>query len=218
VKIKSIPKGLFETLVKEFEVGEHGENLGAVFQRLGIIGPSEIISEYTDRDEWHRGGAETYVASGMYRAATRVGGLIAKALVGISPPIAQQVRHWTERRQLLAAAGVPVPELYWAGNGLLLERFIDKDLRPISHDTDFRIVVQLASIAAALDGLGFVPIAFLRDLREADELVYFIDFGSDLGSGGKSMLDEAWKQLERKLTGEQVRIARAAYDSGVQRH
>ena len=163
--------------------------LSEALTALGLIETPESDFELRELSAWHRGGAETYVYTFAVLQSIRVQKCILKAMVAATPttPPERQLEKWLTRRHRLAEFGVMVPRLFGAGDGVLLEEFIETDaIEQLRSDATERtsspsIQDRLESLCALVYQAGFRPVCILPNLRLANDELFWIDFGSDLG-------------------------------------
>jgi hypothetical protein len=186
----------------------------------GVIQDSESLVGLRDKSEWHRGGAQTFIADSVVIVAGDSGvqdpgherQVIAKALISFGSPPGMLMASWLERRETLAALGIPVPQLFGAVSGTIFEEFIEDDLSPKSFLTP-GMAEELGRIAAVLDAAGFATLSFLADLRRRGTTLYYVDFGADLGSPGDVRSSNARRELELKLPRASRDLALRSYTS-----
>lgn len=174
------PKGLFGGLANELKV-----DAGDVIVHLSTQFSCAPFAALTDVGDWHRGGAETYVARGRVHLTNGdVLEVIGKAFVGFGLSPTDQQERWEKRRQAIAEGGVPVPRVYAQYSAMLIEEYIPDEM-PAPSRISPAIAYQIGQIAHVLDKKGFFPVALLGDLRMKLGVVKMIDFGSDLGGRGQ---------------------------------
>ncbi|MEJ7610476.1 MAG: hypothetical protein WKF88_04785 [Ferruginibacter sp.] len=211
MEIKTVDKGLAESLLKEYKT----EDLVFCLQQIGVINTEEILISYNDLTPWQRGGAETYNATANIKLQSSEIKLIAKALISMATPPDRQLADWNRRRTAIKALGIATPDLFSSGNGAIYEAYIAEDFDIASATLPNQILEQLGFIAGKLDKSGFATIAFSRDLRHQDNQLYYVDFGSDLGEASNQPTTTAWLHLQAKLTNNQVEILRVSYDNSL---
>lgn len=181
-------KGLFGGLMYERRLNEAG--LLDHINRNWNVGQ---ILKLSDLGDWHRGGAETYVAAGrLYLEGDQTQDVIGKAFVGTGLLPERQQMRWEERRYLLRELGVSVPLLIAQYPALSIEQFIP-DPFPFANELSPDLAFQAGRIAGALAASHFWPVSMLRDLRVSEGRVYYVDFGSDLGGQGQTR-EPTWIQ------------------------
>lgn len=137
-------------------------------------------------DSWDRGGAETYTYKFWVKENGQINkGYILKACVAYSPlGLDSILNEWIARRRLVTDAGVLTPRLMTYGFGVILEEFIEFELRTRllqCEELVSPLLRQVASHIGTLLKLGFSPTNVLDDLRSRGNDVVMIDFGEDLG-------------------------------------
>jgi hypothetical protein len=158
---------------------------------LGIL--TDVFSEPHIREvtAWRRAGAETY----LYIFALLHGGLerkfTLKAMVAPTPasPPEQQLEIWCARRARLKAFEVPVPRLYAAAHGVLLEDYIqDSAIEILQREPHIRrdLIAGLERLSDNVDRAGFQPRSILPETRWDGADFVWVDFGEDLGHFGAS--------------------------------
>ncbi|MDO8604879.1 MAG: hypothetical protein Q7K40_05820 [bacterium] len=137
--------------------------------------------------DWKRGGAETYIfpfcivsSSGFCRE------LILKAVVAYSPSrtLDDLLNDRLSRRHLLNDAGVFTPTLFFAGQGVILEQFVQHSLAEQLQKSEInndKLIDQVFYYAGVLAKYKFSPTDAFSDLRTDGQNVFAIDFGEDLG-------------------------------------
>ena len=154
--------------------------------RMGIISepsPDVVLQEVQD---WMPGGAETFIYRFRVLSPERYKDVIVKAVVAftMAKSLSELASEWVGRRRLLEHDGIRTPELYFAGDGLLIEEFIPYKLSTFLQSTTKKrnhIIAQVIQFAAVLEKKGFRPISAFHDLRTDGEDVFTVDFGEDLG-------------------------------------
>jgi hypothetical protein len=180
--------GMCWTIEKELIKISGQSTLEGAIAALGLNRPQDHFISICSPEGWVRGGAETYVYpfSVQFKSGCSVR-MIVKAVIAFSPSrtLDQIIEEWLRRRKLIEAAGVNVPRLVFAGQGLIVEEFIPFSLAEILKDQTLKDDVLFGQVffyAGVLSKLGFAPIDAFSDLRTDGERVYVIDFGEDLGS------------------------------------
>ena len=167
------------------------------------ISPGEV--RLTMGAAWSRGGAETFLCHFQVTSSTgEARSYVLKAVAAYSPggSIDRILETWVSRRHLLQQAGIISPALYYFGEGVLIEDDIPFSLAEFSltNSNCVNVAVQLVEYAAALESLGFNPIAPFEDLRTDGRHVIVIDFGEDLGPPHMSTAKRLPSLLEQALT------------------
>ncbi len=121
-----------------------------------------------------------------------------------------------ERHDLLEKNGVLVPKNYSVSNAILYQLFLENDFHDVFETSkgEQRIsyIKQLADIARTLDELKFFPLNFVRDLREQDGKVFYVDFGCDLGAPTEVKREKAKETLLNSLDDQREKdIAKLHY-------
>ena len=196
-KHKFLPKGLSGEFLRIGTGATHHERLEDALLQCQIRQITQEVLAFQDVTEWHRGGAESYIAdSTVLFADGREHHVLAKALVASGPFIDNMLDSWTKRRTLLEMIGVRVPRLYCVREGVFFEEFIDEPfLGDVPLLDSYRN--QLASIAAKLDAWGFNTLCFTADLRIKNTNLYYVDFGFDLGDPSAGISNSARTCIER---------------------
>lgn len=138
--------------------------------------------------EWRRGGAETY----LYDFSVILeGGVERRLMLKACVPYALQssvesiLAEWIERRSLLKTLHVATPDLYFAGQGVVLEEYIPysfwEQLGKSEGTRRLSLLTDLAHYIFVLSKLGFRSIDAFADLRSTGNNLVTIDFGEDLG-------------------------------------
>jgi hypothetical protein len=139
-------------------------------------------SQITQVRDWHRGGSETYIYVFAATGPTVDSTFVAKALVAplLGTPPEKQIDRWLDRRARLVEKSVRVPELLGVGKGLLVERFVEFSLQEAAVWVDVR-TKYMELVERVLDA-GFVPTDFVHNIRTDGRVLYWVDFGEDLGA------------------------------------
>jgi hypothetical protein len=155
-----------------------------------ILDADEQFIGYLDREPWHPGGAETYIADGevFVSGIETSRHVIAKALVSMGGALDARLASWLRRRELLSKIGIPVPRLYSAKDATIFEEFIDFPITAVKL-IDEAILDQVGEIGAHLDFNGFSTLSFVSDLRIKNGQVLYVDFGFDLGEPSDLLKD-----------------------------
>jgi hypothetical protein len=212
MELELIPKSASGTLVQEAGEALSPEGVEVSLRKLGFLSVNESLLAYRDLSPWIRSGGETYLTSAEFRTQYCTQRFVCKAFVTFAVESEARTGQLLARRQLLAAKGVRVPKLFFAGKGLIFEQFIDHDIADEPRPLCERVLRQLGETASALDSLAFLPTNLLGDLRCEGGCVYYIDFGGDLGSPGQGSGADAWKSLSMWLAAEEAQVARSSYE------
>jgi hypothetical protein len=168
----------------------------AIF-RLGVLPAGESLVALQHVKSWTRGGAETYVLPFEIMCESgRSIELMLKAVVAFSPArsLDNILSSWVSRRTLLRSVGVSLPTLYFFGHGVLIEDFIEFDLRSKLRSgtaNQQELVDQVFQYAGSLVRLKFAPVDAFADLRTNGSTVFAIDLGEDLGEPNLAGCNEA---------------------------
>jgi hypothetical protein len=157
----------------------------ALFQLKLLPSVSKEYQVRTDVD-WERGGDETYIYRFWIRSEGQESGYIIKACVtlDLERGIEGTILEWVSRRNVLMSNNISVPQLVYAGQGLIIEELIPwslLDRMRSNPSTITQILPLLVDYAATLSRLGFAPIDGFTDLRTRGSDLVVIDFGEDLG-------------------------------------
>jgi hypothetical protein len=161
-------------------------DLNAALRRYGFLAEDVSLSGIRQLDDWHRGGAETYILS--FVIVDDHGGeamFLAKALVAatLGTPPERQLEHWTARRNKLESVGCPVSRWYLWGNALIIEEYLpdslDELLTKNGHQPE--LWQTLLSICTSVAQAGYRPISVIPNIRGKHGRLRWVDFGEDLG-------------------------------------
>ncbi|HMG75301.1 MAG TPA: hypothetical protein VK582_17520 [Pyrinomonadaceae bacterium] len=169
---------------------DHINGLDNGCKRLQLLADDEKLVAVLNCEPWKRGGAETFIASGVLlfrkegsREFRRK--VILKAYCGFGYSPEGKVKSWEARSKELSKNGIPVSRVYGVCKGVLYAEFIEWSLpKFISINPTLYAkwaASNLTMIAEALDRLRVHPICLLPDLRTDGSLIYIVDFGEDLG-------------------------------------
>ncbi|MFS8084829.1 MAG: hypothetical protein ACMG6H_04310 [Acidobacteriota bacterium] len=158
-------------------------------KNLQLLAQDENLIRLTDCKPWTRGGAESFVASGVLAVRTGNGReierqIILKAYVGFGYSPEKRVETWRERSEVLASHGIPVSRVYSVSKGVLFTQFIKWSLLEFLELTSVDSATwasNLGRVVDALDDLRVHPVSLLPDLRTDGSVIYIVDFGEDLG-------------------------------------
>lgn len=168
--------------------------------QANVMKGSDELRSFTDNTVWHRGGAESFVADAMLKTESGVSlHIIGKALVSFGSQPDRVLASWLRRRRALQLAGIRVPFLYSAFGGTIYEEYIASDISHAAFSVQ-PLINDIARTAVLLDYAGFEPLSFLSDLRNQDNKVYYVDFGSDLGDPTGMPRNRAKSQIDRILS------------------
>jgi hypothetical protein len=158
---------------------------------LHILSEGETLVELLGCEPWRRGGAESFICSGVISIRTEDNlelerRIILKAYSGFGSSPESKVRAWQERSKELAKHGIPISKVYSVFKGVLFAEFIEWSLIEFLaiHNTVSYVVwaaKNLSAIADRLQHLRAHPVSLLPDLRTDGSLIYLVDFGEDLG-------------------------------------
>lgn len=204
--ISIIPKGIGEDLVKEFAPN----NLLHALKEIGVVEDKATFASFKDISAWKRGGGETYIAIAEVGADFTTKKFIAKAIVtsGIRPE--EQMKNWLRRREILKSEGINVPHLYSAKGGVIYEELLERNF-VLQNETSVELLRQAARIASTLDRLGFATLSFTSDLMVRKNLLYYVDFGFDLGEPSNSSKTSALEHLQQSTNPEQLEFVLSQY-------
>jgi hypothetical protein len=165
------------------------QSIEKALQIIGIIPKDEKLLHYSDKSEWRRGGAETYISD--FEAITLVDGyerryhIIAKAIVKWSSDLDRIAAEWIKRQERLNAFGVNTPRHHAYWRGLLFQQFITFSLedyfKNAQPQTKLQLALELFDTAVKVDRAGFQPSSFVHDLRTDGLTIFVVDLGEDLG-------------------------------------
>src|SRR6266545_926612 len=177
------------SLEGELRKAARADNVESALRILNLLPINEQLATLSSGSDWVRGGAETYIF--RFDVRTRSGLTIPAIIKAHTPAVGprsidESLSELLRRRQLLANGGIRTPSLYYAGNGIVIERylpfsFVERFAEVPTQSADrFRLSTELVAIAIVLDEHGFAPIEIIGDLR-VDESgdVFMIDFGED---------------------------------------
>ncbi len=164
-------------------------NLQQALYALGMIPESNVDFELIEQNGWYRGGAETYIYQFSVHHSGRSQKFIAKAMVSNTPSRKpdEQLSRWLMSRRHLSSLDIAVPHLFGFGKGLLIEEYIDFDLREWLRHSNTDLIPgstlrkQIDDIAEKVFNSGYRPVCILPNLRISKGLPIWIDFGTDLG-------------------------------------
>lgn len=175
-------------------------------RNLNLILKTEKFYSLSDMEEWHRGGAETYITLGTVNYIDKNGTLdkrriIAKAYSGFSPFPEKKVEVWQTRANSLKKANITASKVYSAFKGVIFTQFIQWSIIDFinlnrNEQTLRYISKQLSELANKMDNLKIYPVMIFSDLRTDGKKIYITDFGEDLGDiPGKSISTEFCRNL-----------------------
>jgi hypothetical protein len=161
----------------------------AAVHALGLLDKSEKekLVDTVIVEDWHRGGAETYICVFDLRGhCGRLHRFLFKSFVPDVISVGEALAAVAERRGLLVSADVLVPTVFGESSGTWLEQYVPLRLADVVRTLPLEEdgapwLTDLMTYAVAVDPLGFAPIAPLADLRTDGVRVYPVDFGQDLG-------------------------------------
>jgi hypothetical protein len=157
------------------------------------------LVHFEDREPWWRGGTETYcctfVISDEDQPTLEIGTrhVICKAAITLGGNLASRAEEWFARAERLHAYGASTGS-FGASRGCLFQTFIHDSLvdvlRRAEYDEDWLRVTHLGALLGQLlpriECAGFAPISLIDDLRFAEDTIYLVDLGSDLGAFSKT--------------------------------
>lgn len=184
-------------------------SLDEACHRLRLVDADDSLSSLIELEPWVRGGAETYIFKFEVRGKSgRRSRVALKAMVAATPgiPPVDQLKRRLHRRDALASAGCPVPELYGVGEGVYFEALLERDLVSVvkAGPPDDVLQSDLAAILGALSQCGFDPLSIMPNIMEAGSRLFWIDFGTDLGEVRKA---SATALLAERALSEYVKFA-----------
>jgi len=166
-------------------------NIEDALKKLHLLAQDESLSSIDVKNEWIRGGAETYIYSfDLISDKGNINPLILKAYVPSFSAVSIEdgLHNIFKKRRAIEGYGNLSPQLYAFGNGVWIEKRIPFDLKErisiLTEDkTTFQnIINQLFLLAFTLDHLGFSSISPFDDLRTDDVNIFVVDFGQDMGN------------------------------------
>lgn len=215
VEIDLLQEGIGQEIGRDVALGDAPHRLEEGLRRLNLLRPGERLQRYRDVSSWVRGGAETFVAQGLvtyyFEGQLQERQFVAKALVSFGTQPHEMLASWLRSRDVLASRLVRLPELYAATGGTLYEEHIAEPFRLDGPHSQAQLE-ELARVAVELDDARFQSLAFLHDLRVQGGLVYYVDFGSDLGPPEIATRQHARETLDRDLKGSDRDSCLAVYD------
>ncbi len=164
-------------------------DIAAAVRKLELCRRGQEVKAIRGSASWTIGGSETYIYPfSIIFADASCEEFILKAVTPFSPSksIEDVLVEWVSRRRLLEEAGVNTPTLFFAGEGLILEKLIPHSLKEVLDKArcDEGLILEVFRYAGVLHRLGFMPNAPFADLRTDGTHVFAIDFGEDLGPAG----------------------------------
>lgn len=186
-----------------YKVGEQGPNYGLAdilesgCRRLNLLFETEKFHNLDDILEWQRGGAETYITSGIIyyidsHNSIRERRVLAKAYCGFSPYPEKKIELWQKRAYCLEQTRIPINKVYSSFQGVLFVEYLPWSLIDFLKSSRNTQKLEwagslLSDLANKLDYLKVYPVMLLADLRTDGTKIYITDFGEDLGDvPGKS--------------------------------
>lgn len=156
---------------------------------LGMSDDDQQPAIYVTED-WHRGGAETYVLVFELRTRRYARKFIVKACTPFSPAISidRVLGRWLTRRRTIEECGCAVPRLYAARSGTLIEDYIEYELGMFPRFAWTPTMTKdLLHFADVLLRKRFSAVTPFADLRTDGHRVYVIDFGEELGDSNATL-------------------------------
>lgn len=154
-------------------------------QILNLLPEAEVLSKILVPSVWIQGSETMSLPFSIVSISGVSSFYVLKTVIAFSAlrSIEETLVQWVGRRKLIEKSGIRVPKLYFVGNGMTIEEFLSKKLRPalIEAETKKDLLVSLLCYAGTLHRLGFRPIDAFEDLRTDGQSVIPIDFGEDLG-------------------------------------
>lgn len=170
---------------------DHLKILQSGLKELQVLSGAETLVGLLECEPWKRGGAESFVCSGVVTIRTENNielnrKIILKAYGGFASSPENKVRSWQERSLKLAQHGIPISKVYSVFKGVLFAEFIEWSLIEFlaKHNTVWYVnwaAKNLSAIADGLEKLRAHPVSLLPDLRTDGSLIYLVDFGEDIG-------------------------------------
>ncbi len=177
------------------------QDLYSAIIKLGLMAKNDRYLRIEGAPAWVVGGSETYVYP--FSIVLETGyrkNFILKAIATFSPGSALDLKlvQWISRRDMLRRECISVPQLFFHGQGVILEEFVPYALSDVlrTEGNHHGLLSQLFYYAGSLSRLGFRPIDAFVDLRTDGYRVYVIDFGEDLGPAlneGRNHSSELYK-------------------------
>jgi hypothetical protein len=159
---------------------------------LHILPNSSVLYRMRCDKSWERGGAETYIFRFWVKVENCLEqGYIIKACVSLDfhQTLDEAIAELLARRNLLASNGVRVPQLLFAGEGIIIEELIPWKLQEYMQRykaQQHNLLRSMVDYAAVLAKLRFNPIDGFSDLMTNGSDIIPVDFGQDLGFPGVS--------------------------------
>jgi len=185
---------------------DHLQTLENGCRRLCLITEEEKLLELREGKPWTRGGAESFIATGVLVIGKNnqeyLRKIILKAYGGFSPP-EEKVRSWQARSLILSAHGIPISRVYSVFHGVLFAEFVESNLIEFlaaNNNAECKVwaAKNLDGIIDGLDDLRAHPVLLLPDLRTDGLRIYVCDFGEDLGEVPGTTGNHHCRHLVRK--------------------
>jgi len=149
---------------------------------LRVLGVNDGALIEVNQD-WHMGGAETYVSDFHLINGDQRTHLIAKACVKFAA--LETMNEWLERRRVLSQNGVLFPKLVVVDGATIVEEYIEFSFREayiVASDDSVRdsLRTRYLDTFKRIVGAGFTPMS-LTDVRSRGDDVVAIDVGEDIG-------------------------------------
>lgn len=179
--------------------------LESEFRRCNLLLSDETFVDYNEIYPFRIGGTECMVmaAEVLYSRNNTESKrqFVAKMVLpplGVPPDL--RVKTMLKRMNSLVNAGIRVPELYSAIEGVIYQQYIPYSVSDVLNrktldDRKTGLMLQLAEIAAKLDRSGAYPNNFIADLRADEKYLYYVDWGVDLGEFNHFCSSRAWETL-----------------------
>ncbi len=207
----------------------HEDDITAALHTLRLIGSAKEPYRIAVTQDWHAGGAETYILTFTVWQAGLERQYVMKACTAWAPGqrLGQISDSWLRRRTLLTELGVSTPALIGTGAALLVEEYIPYEFLDALDDANERTRVLLLRALGRTAGLlvraGFAPLS-THDWRSRGADVVLIDFGQDLGPPGlalgseSGLLAELLNLIDQRnidLASDEVHAVGAEYESAL---
>jgi len=194
------------TIEKEILTLSEEKNIRSALISAKLLEIHDELVEIQEIENWRRGGAETYVYTFqlIYRVANPKK-LIAKAMVAWQAALpAEQQARWQYKMNDFTALGLKVPQCFLSGKSLIIEEFIEHDIRSYYQQTELKeeFVSAVTEYGLIVINSGFAPVNIIGNLRTDGKQIYWIDFGTDLGDRGikQSSMERSKKVLAREIS------------------
>lgn len=186
------------TLESELLRATGSSGLQQALELLGVVQSGLSVSVVKGKD-WVASGDVYWCSYTVVGAdGSSIRGLVVKALVPFARSVAEALSSWMLKRSILLAEGFLASDVYFAGNGILVESFSGIGLAEFfsvtrSEGDMFAVARRLGVVCSELDRKG-IDAGGLADVRVKGRDVLFVDFGSDFVVGS-----EAWHRMQGHL-------------------